>query len=202
MTLATHWRSFWRDLEPIRGTIAEQYLLARGCALPPADGDLRYGELRHPSGYVGPCMVGLVSDAITREPMTLHRTWIKADGSKAAVDPPRLLLGKHRKQGGVIRLWPDDFVTNSLAIAEGIETALSVATVFKPVWSCIDAGNMGAFPVLQGIESLLIVADNDPDGITAMNKCAKRWHEAGHKVRLAVPPQGRDANDLAQKGAA
>ena len=50
----------------------------------------------------------------------------------AGVSPPRMLLGKHRKAGGVIRLWPDDSVTSGLAVAEEIETALTVATVFKP----------------------------------------------------------------------
>jgi hypothetical protein len=41
-----------------------------------------------------------------RELLTLHRTWVTATGDKANVEPPRLLLGKHRKAGGVIRLFP------------------------------------------------------------------------------------------------
>jgi hypothetical protein len=177
-------------------------LTARGCAIPPTDGDLRYAEnLRHPSGYTGPALVALVTDAITGEAMTLHRTWIKANGDKADVDPPRLLLGKHRKAGGVIRLWPDDTVTNGLAIAEGLETALAVATVHRPVWSLIDAGNLAAFHVLAGIESLLIVADNDPAGIRAADQCARRWHDAGREVRIAIPPPGKDAADLARAAA-
>lgn len=183
-------------------TTARQYLEARGCAIPPLDGDLRCTEsLRHPSGYVGPALVALVTDAITREPLTLHRTWIRADGTKADVNPPRLLLGKHRKQGGVIRLWPDDAVTTGLAIAEGIETALAVATAYTPVWSCIDAGNMAAFPVLDGIECLLIVADHDDAGMRAGNECASRWARAGREVRLAIPPKGMDAADLARSAA-
>jgi len=150
LTLASHWRDTWRPLKPICGT-AEAYLKARNCALPPADSDLRCTEsLPHPSGYTGPAILALVTDAITGEPLTLHRTWIKSDGTKADVDPPRMLLGKHRKQGGVIRLWPDDAVTRGLAIAEGIETALTVALAFTPVWSCVDAGNLAQFPVLEG----------------------------------------------------
>ena len=166
--------------------------------MPPRDAHIRYGELRHPLRHVGPCLVALVTDAVTREPMTLHRTWIRGDGRKSDVDPPRLLLGKHRKAGGVIRLWSDDAVTTGLAIAEGIETALAVATAYTPVWSCIDAGNLAAFPVLEGIESLLIVADHDDAGMRAANACADRWHSAGREVRIAVPPKGMDANDLAR----
>ncbi len=199
VTLAAQWCSIWAHLQPIAGTPAADYLRARGCALPPDDGDLRYGELRHPSGYAGPCMVALVTGAVTREPLTLHRTWIKSDGTKADVDPPRMLLGKHRKQGGVIRLFPDECVTIGLAISEGIETALAVAHVFKPVWSAIDAGNLAAFPVLGGIESLTIVADHDDAGIRAARECAARWHHAGREVRIATPPKpGTDAANLAE----
>ena len=195
-TLATSWRAFWRDLRGIRGTTAESYLRVRECAL--ASNDIRYGELRHPSGYVGPCMVALVTNAVTGEPISLHRTWIKPDGRKANVEPPRLLLKGHRKQGGVIRLCADDEVTTGLAIAEGIETALAVARVFRPVWSVIDAGNMAAFPILNGIESLTIVADHDKTGIEAAHECARRWHAAGREVRIALPPDPKtDAADLA-----
>jgi putative DNA primase/helicase len=137
-TLAAHWRDTWNSLLPVHASPVAAYLKARCCDLPKAH--VRYARaLRHPSGYVGPAMVALVTDAMTRDPLTLHRTWIKQDGTKADVDPPRLLLGKHRKQGGVIRLWPDDAVTTSLTIAEGIETALTAAREIAPVWSAIDA---------------------------------------------------------------
>jgi len=202
ITLASHWLDVWRSLGSVSGTAAK-YLEARGCPIPPVDGDLRCTEsLRHPSGYTGPALVALVTDAITREPLTLHRTWIRPDGSKAGIDSPRLLLGKHRKQGGVIRLWSDSSVTTGLAVCEGIETALTIATVFRPVWSCIDAGNMAAFPVLDGIESLLICADNDVAGIRAAEQCAERWYRAGREVRIAKSPvPGEDVNDYARRAA-
>lgn len=183
------------------GTIGEQYLQARGCVIPPADGDLRFHpSLPHPpSGYVGPALVGLVTHAQTREPMSLHRTWVQADGSKADCDPPRMLLGGHAKKMGVIRLWPDECVTYGLAVAEGIETALSLAHAYTPAWACIDAGNLAALPVLAGIETLVIGADNDDAGITAAEACATRWTDAGCEV-FVVTPEGEksDLNDLAR----
>ncbi len=154
---------------------------------------------RTPAAMSGPALVALVTDAVTDEPMTLHRTWVKPDGMKADVDPPRLLLGKHRKQGGVIRLWPDEAVSTGLAIGEGIETMLTIAHAFKPVWSAIDAGNLAAFPVLDGIESLLIVADHDEAGLKAAEQCADRWYRARREVRIAKSPiPGQDANDYAR----
>jgi len=180
------------------------YLRARGCVVPPADGDLRWHPalLHAPSGTHGAALVGLVTDAVTREPLTLHRTWVQADGNKAAVTPSRMLLGGHRKAGGVIRLWPDEAVTTGLAIAEGIETCLSVAHAYTPVWACIDAGNLAEFPVVAGIESLLIAADNDPAGLRSAETCARRWALAGREVFIAkADTPDTDFNDVLRAAA-
>lgn len=192
----------WAACAPLAGA-ALAYLAARACVVPPADGDLRmHPALRHPSGHTGPALVALVTDARTREPLTLHRTWITPDGRKAEVDPPRLLLGGHRKAGGVIRLWPDEAVSTSLAVAEGIESALSLAHAHQPVWSLIDAGNLASLPALAGIECLVVGADHDPAGTKAARQCASRWHEAGARVYIVTPPQERtDLNDIAQGAA-
>jgi hypothetical protein len=141
-------------------------------------------------------MLARITDAISAEPISLHFTRLNADGSKVA-DSPKKLLSAHRKAGGVIRLWRDEAVTQGLAIAEGIESALAAAHGFAPIWSCIDAGNLAAFPVLGGIEALMIVADNDETGIDAAENCARRWANAGREVRIATPrTRGQDAADL------
>lgn len=190
-TLSDYGRALWASCVPLPGTMGEQYLMHRRCVVPP--GDLRFHpNLPHkPSDTTGPALVGLVSDAKTGAPLTLHRTWITPTG-KADLDPPRMLLGNHRKQGGVIRLWPDEYVTHGLAIAEGIETALSLAHAFQPVWACIDAGNLAEMPVLAGVESLVIGADNDDAGQAAAHACASRWSAAGAAVRVTR----QAANDL------
>ena len=180
----------------LHGTIGEAYLLARGCVIPPDDSDLRFHpNLRHPAiDYAGPALVALVTHAATRVPLTLHRTWIRADGRKADIEPPRMLLGGHSKRGGVIRLWPDESVTTGLAVTEGCETALSLAHDYAPVWSAIDAGNLAALPVLDGVEVLVIGADHDAAGIKGATACADRWAAAGVDVRVIAPATG-DWND-------
>lgn len=193
-------RELWDSCSPLAGE-ARAYLEARCCVVPPTDGDLRWHPaLKHPpSGQIGPALVALVTDAESGRPLTLHRTWVRADGNKAALDPPRMLLGGHRKAGGVVRLWPDDSVTLGLGIGEGIETALSLAHAFTPVWACIDAGNMAELPVLEGIESLLIAADNDAAGIGAANICGVRWAAQGRDARIVMPDGHRlDLNDVAR----
>lgn len=199
-SLSQYGLELFRACTGLRGTIGESYLQARGCVIPPADGDLRFHPaLPHPSGYVGPALVGLVTHAQTGEPMTLHRTWVQADGTKADCDPPRMLLGGHAKKHGVIRLWPDEAVTYGLAVTEGTETALSLALAYQPVWACIDAGNLAGMPVLSGIETLVIGADHDDAGITAAEACATRWTDAGREVFMVTPDgEKSDLNDLAR----
>jgi len=199
-TLSASGRDLWNACKPLSG-VAIDYLAARHCRVPPADGDLRWHpSLKHPTGYVGPALVALVTDVLNGEPLSLHRTWIRADGRKAEVAPPRLLLGGHRKQGGVIRLWPSEAVTVGLGVAEGIETALSLAWAYLPTWACIDAGNLRALPRLPGIESLVIGADNDPAGMDAAHACARRWAADGAEVYMTKQAEN-DLNDTLAEAA-
>lgn len=193
--------ALWRSALPIvPGTVAADYLAARGCALPHSGGDLRWHpEARHPSDHVGPALLALVTDAVTGEPLTLHRTWITPTGEKAAVQPPRLLWPGLPKAGGVVRLWPDEEVTTGLAVAEGMETALTLARGFGLAWATVDAGNLAKLPILAGIEALTIAADHDEHGRgeEAARTCAERWAAAGVEVRIWLPGKaGADLNDL------
>lgn len=202
-TLSDWGRRLWASCKPITSDDpAGRYLRARGCALPHPNGDLRWHPaLKHSSGYVGPALVGLITDVrdALLSPLNLHRTWITADdsGRKADLELPRLVLKGHRKAGGVIRLWPDDWVTYGLGLAEGLETALTLARVFTPVWSTIDAGNLGSFPVMPGLESVTVCVDHDPAGLRAFDTLAERWTTAGREVRrlLTPDPQTNDLND-------
>jgi hypothetical protein len=122
----------WAQSLPITGTPAETYLEARGCRLPPEGGDVRYLPARgeHPHA-----MLARVTDAVTAESISLHFTRLAPDGrGKAGSQHDKRLLSGHRKVGGVIRLWPDETVTNGLAVSEGIESGLCAAHAFTPVW--------------------------------------------------------------------
>jgi hypothetical protein len=194
--LSEYGHSVWRECRTLSG-IALDYLQARHCLIPPTDGDLRWHrDLKHPSGHIGPALVGLVTCAQTNEPISLHRTWVQPNGKKSSVDPPRLLLKDHRKSGGVIRLWPDESVTSCLSIAEGIETALCAAHGATPIWSCIDAGNMAKFPQLLGIDSLIIFADHDDAGLSAARACASRWARFSQVTLVQPETPGTDFADL------
>lgn len=188
----------WGHARPLDGDdVASRYLRGRGCVLPPWDGDLRWMLAAPGCSWVS--MLARVTDALTGESMTLHRTAIDpATARKADIEDQRLLLRGQAKAGGVIRLWPQESVTYELAIAEGIETGLALAHAVTPVWSTIDAGGMARMPVLSGIVSITIAADNDDAGRRAAEACARRWYDAGRKVRVVLPPgPGQDLADVA-----
>lgn len=186
--------AIWNEAQGIdRHSIAARYLAARRCVPPPADGDLRWHErIYHwPSRSHWPALVALISDAVSGEPLSLHYTFIARDGSgKAPVQPARLYLPRHRKRGGVVRLWPDAEVTTGLLIGEGLETTLTAARVFRPAWAALDAGNLAGLPVLAGIESLTVLQDDDPAGRSASETCARAWFAAGRETRIWEAPRG------------
>ena len=162
--------------------------------IPPAYGALRWHPaIKHMSGHVGPALVALITDIFTNEPLSLHRTWITATG-KADVDPPRYPLKGHSTTNGAIKLWPSEDVSHTIGIAEGIESALSLAHCFSFVWSCIDAGHLAKFPLVAGWTQLGIAQDKDPAGIQAATATAKRWTDAGRIVWVTDQTQG-DLND-------
>jgi hypothetical protein len=187
----------WSQCVPLAGTEGEAYLDRRACLRPPPDGDLRF----HPrlfcptTGTQMAALVGRVSTAAGNRFVGVHRVYL--NGTDKAV--AKLRLGRS-DEPVCIRLWPDDAVESHLAIAEGIETALSAAGLRTPIWSCIDAGQLAQFPVLRGIASITVFADADPVGERAALECATRWRAAGREVLAVAPAQaGADFNDRARE---
>ena len=193
-------RALWSGAGPIRG-LGLAYLQARGCVIPPADGDLRFHENVEIFGFNGPALVGRISDAMdARRGMGLHVTWLAVDGTLRRLE--RRYLGA--KVDGVVRLWPDVDVSTALGVAEGVETALSLAHSHRPVWACLDAGNLAELLVLDGVEVLTIAADRDASGTgqAAAAACAERWVAAGREVLILLPDRiGDDLNDEVRHGA-
>jgi phage/plasmid primase-like uncharacterized protein len=155
-------------------------------------------------------MLTLMRDARTDEPRAVHRTALDGDGAghkgKAALpdgSSPKKMLGS--SSGCVVKLTPDEEVTYGLGICEGIETGLSLVVRFgwQPIWATCTTGLMRTFPVLSGINSLTIFADNDESGSgqEAAADCAARYVGAGFTDVQVVEPQelGEDWNDAVQR---
>ena len=95
----------------------------------------------------------------------------------------------------MIRLW--QHVSDTLALCEGIETALSVAHMQRPVWASVDASNMAALPVLD-VAALHVFADRDSHGAgeKAAWQAVRRWKAAGREARVFIPDVFGDFNDV------
>lgn len=190
----------WREAQPIIGSIAEAYLRGRGitCALPDS---LRFHpDCWHPSAQRVPAMVARI-DGLPR--LAVHRTYLRPDGSgKADLDPPKAMLGA--ALGGAVRL---TVAQGPLVVAEGIETALSLASglLCRPatVWACLSTSGMAGLRLPDSPHRLTIATDGDEPGKAAGRKLAERASAMGWTVSLLPAPEGRDWNDiLNQKGAA
>lgn len=190
----------WREAQPIGGTIAETYLRGRGiaCALPDS---LRFHpDCWHPSAQRVPAMVARI-EGLPR--LAVHRTYLRPDGSgKADLDPPKAMLGA--ALGGAVRL---TVAQGPLVVAEGIETALSLASglLCRPatVWACLSTSGMAGLRLPDSPHRLTIATDGDEPGKAAGRKLAERASALGWSVSLLPAPEGRDWNDiLNQKGAA
>ena len=64
---------------------------------------------------------------------------------------------------------------------------------------CLDAGNVGAFPALPGLEGLTVLVDQDPAGRRALAEVRARYGAAGVDViAVASAAEGEDLNDVAR----
>ena len=209
--------ALWREASTIGGTVAESYLIGRGITLT-ADAFTGHALRFHPacpfrldSGETVrlPTMLGAMTNVETGDFQGIHRTALEADGGGKArvrgLDDAKKMLGSSK--GACVRLSPDDGVTNGIAIAEGIDTALAVIGNFgvSPVWAALTAGTLARFPVLPGIDCVSIFADKDASGTGtgAARDCADRWTSAGRETVIWTPPDvGSDFNDLSGRIAA
>jgi putative DNA primase/helicase len=185
----------WSEVQPLRGSLAEQYLVGRGIQVPDEALDVLGFHLHCPFGErrTAPALVALVQDIITGEPIAIHRRKLTPDAAKAG---SWMALGP--KSGGAIRLSRSD--CGDLAIGEGVETCLAGMQLgCGPTWSVIDATGMSNFPVLDHVGRLTIMADNDVSetGQRVAAACRDRWAAAGKAVRFAMPEKpGQDFNDV------
>lgn len=179
----------WEQGAPINDTPAETYLRSRRCFGLPGDQldtavrwhpRAPFGEREDGTALYQPCLLSLLRNVLTDEPVAVQRTALTLDGRKIE----RRTLGP--KAGAAIKLWP---AGASLTIGEGLETVLSAALNLRhrnqalmPAWACIDTNNLAALPLVPGVQCLTVLTDHDAAGLKAAADVAARWRAAGRKV--------------------
>lgn len=122
--------------------------------------------------------------------VTLHRTYLDKDGNKADVDSVKKMMSVPMEQtvmGCSIQIGS---AGETLGIAEGIETALSVTRATgMPCWSAVNATLLEAFVPPSNVKTIVIWADKDKSetGLNSANKLKESLEEKGVKVIVAMP---------------
>ena len=167
----------WRATKPIKGTLGEIYYGQHRKLDVVGRLDVDHALRWDPNTQA---IIALMTDPKTGEPTGIHRTFLGPDGTKR----DRKMLGRQ----GVVRLSPDESVTTSLGISEGVEDGLAVLlSGWRPIWAATSSGAVTSFPVLPAIETLTVFADADDAGLPAAEACRARWREAGREVAIVAP---------------
>jgi hypothetical protein len=193
-------RWLWSHRKLIEGTPAETYLRrTRGYGGPlPATLGYLAPRRAHPPAMIAafgkatepePSVVCISDEAITG----VHLTRLAPDGQeKARTGTDKIMIGSPLGSPIVLAA-PSDL--GGLAIAEGIEDALSVhEATGLGVWAAGAASFMPglAAAVPSWIECVTLLVDDDSAGRTNAEALAARLEGRGFAVRLIVPPQATE----------
>ena len=187
--------ALWRDSGPIRsGDPVDQWFRGRLITIEVYPADLHYApRVRYAMSAHHPAMLALVRTP-DGKPATIHKTYLTADGQKAAVEEPRRFASATIPPGAAVRLATHN---GTLGIAEGIETAFATMMLFGvPCWAALNAGMLEKFQPPESVTRLLIYGDNDAHqrGQQAAQTLAQRLTI---KTEVHVPSQGdTDWNDV------
>ena len=199
----------WGRGVPAARTLVEGYLRKRAITLPvPASIRFIARQRNWVDGSFYPVMVGLVQRLAEadREPSGAissgaHFTFLDEGGGndsvgKANTSASKLTLGELRHGG--VWLTPIEAIGAELAVAEGIETALSVAQITTlPTVAALSAAGMRSLRWPAHVRRLWIAADNDAAGLKAAEVLLDRALRAGLAAHIKVPIGAyNDFNDV------
>jgi hypothetical protein len=183
----------WRRSRFAVNTVVENYLRSRGITMQVPRALRLIALLPHCEyGWPFPALVAGLQDAEGAfAPVSV--TWLCADGSsKAPVEPARKIYGPFCVSA--LRLAPP---AETLALCEGIETALSVQQATgTATWATLGTSNLESVELPDLVRDVVIAADGDEAGIRAANRAAQRLLSEGRHVRIARPIGGRDFNEM------
>jgi len=197
-------RDTYRATVPVTdGDLVHRYMQSRDIdelIYPPA---LRFAEaLRDGEGGIRPAMVAMVGIHGQEKFVSMHRTFLKPDGSgKAEMEDPRKMMPGELPDGACVML--SEYTGGPLGVAEGIETAMSASALFEmPVWAAINSSLLAKWTPPEGCTEVAVFSDNDAKygGQAAAFKAAHRMAVKGISVTVHTPKNaGEDWNNIHMK---
>jgi hypothetical protein len=180
----------WSEGVAISGTLADRYLREiRGITLLPPD--VRFHPAcpmgRGPSPRRLPAL--LVGVFHAQRLIAIQRLFFDpATGRRTH----RMMLGNSR--GGT---WPANFVGDTMRIAEGFETACAYRQITgRDAGTCFGLRNFYGFALGSGIEQVILLPDNDHEGMQAAQSTVMARQSAGLPFAIERCPAG--FNDWAE----
>jgi putative DNA primase/helicase len=181
-------RTLWDTARPIAGALAERYARRRRIRRPLLAA-LRFHPAVPAAVYAGagrrrPALLAAVRDAEGCL-CAVEVTYLAADATAAAVRTPRKTVGS-LPAGAAVRLDP---AAETLAVAEGVFTALSAGAAFGlPVWALLSVGNLRRWRPPPGVRRLVIAADRGGPGESGAAALARAVRELGLAAVVRLPP--------------
>jgi Toprim domain len=184
----------WGESVDLAGTLAERFLVRIRSISPPSLGwplALRY----HPAR---PAMIAAVCRSDSKIVAVQTTLLDPATANKAAISQPRRTYG--RMLDGAVRLAP---ACDTLALAEGVETALSFTELTGIVcWAVLGNARFAKVALPASVRHLHLAADTD--SVEVCEQAKRRYQRRGLDVTVHAPKVGKDFNDelLARRRAA
>ncbi len=191
-------QAIWDEAQSTRGTLAEDYLRARGYGARIPSSLRFHPSLWHaPSKRKRPALVAKVTRWPSQDLVGIQRIYLShwKKGSKAPVDDEKMSLGLI--QGGTVRLGK---VKDTLLIGEGVETTLCASEMADvPGWATLGSWNFHYVVLPKKVRWVIIAADHDKVGKNDAYTLKAALTARGLKCSVAMPPEeGQDWADVAK----
>lgn len=183
----------WKASVPIVGTLAEDYLLARGLS-GPYPRSLRFNPATilgsGPAKRVMPAMIAAIEN--DEGVIAVQRTFLDpADVLRKPIAKPKVSLGLLGT--AAIRLAP---ATDELGLAEGIEDALSATAWFgTPTWALAGVERLAFVAIPEKVRRIIVYADRGEAAERLLEKAREHLTGNGRELVPQVPKLHKDWND-------
>jgi len=183
----------WKASQPIAGTLAEEYLLARGLS-GPFNKSLRFNSATihgsGPSKRTMPAMIAAVENDMGV--VAVQRTFLDPDNVlHKPMSKPKVSLGLLGT--AAIRLAP---ATDELGFAEGIEDALSAMEWFgTPTWALGGVERLAFVAIPASVRRIIVYGDRGRAADRLLAKARNYLTANGRELVSRVPAHHDDWND-------
>lgn len=183
----------WNASKPIAGTLAEEYLLARGLAAPfPKALRFNAGTIlgSGPAKRIMPAMIAAVENDLGV--VAVQRTFLDPGNVlHKPIPKPKVALGLLGT--AAIRLAP---ATDELGLAEGIEDALSAMAWFgTPTWALGGVERLAFVAIPEKVRCIIVYADRGRAAERLLDKAHEHLTGNGRELVVRVPEHHNDWND-------